>query len=79
MYYFYLFRCKDGSLYSGSTNNLEKRSQAHNSGTGAAYTRARGGGTMVYHEAFDDKSQAMRREWEVKKWPRSKKLKLLNS
>ncbi|MCL5666389.1 MAG: GIY-YIG nuclease family protein [Patescibacteria group bacterium] len=77
MHYFYLFRCKDGSLYSGSTSDLKKREQAHNSGRGSKYVRAHGGGQIVYHEKFRSLSKALKREAQIKKWPRAKKLKLL--
>lgn len=77
MHYFYLFRCKDGSLYSGYTTDIKRREALHNSGKGAAYTRSRGGGSMVYFEKFRTPGRALRREAEVKKWPREKKLALI--
>lgn len=73
MRYFYLFRCKDGTLYSGSTNNIEKREQTHNSGRGSKYIRSRGGGKMVYFEKFKTARGALRREVEVKNGERQKK------
>lgn len=79
MFYFYLLRCKDGSLYSGSTNNLEKRLKLHNTGKGSAYVKSRGGGEIVYSESFETIGDAMRREIEVKKWAKAKKEKLLAS
>lgn len=79
MYFFYLFLCLDGSLYAGITNNLLRREAFHNSGTGSAYTRSRGGGRVVYFEKFLTKSQALKREAEVKKWKREKKLLLIGS
>ena len=74
MYFFYIFQCKDHTLYCGSTPDLIKRELAHNNGTGAKYTRSRGGGKIIYSEKFRSKSKAMKREAEVKKWPRAKKL-----
>lgn len=79
MYFFYLFLCLDGSLYAGITNNLLRREALHNSGKGSAYTRSRGGGRVVYFEKFPTKSHALKREVEVKKWKREKKLLLLGS
>lgn len=74
MFYFYIFLCKDGTFYCGSTNNLENREKRHNSPrSGAKYTRIHGGGKMVYSEKFPTLKEAMRREAEVKKWPRGKK------
>lgn len=78
MYYFYIFKCKDNTLYCGSSPDLAKREQAHNNGTGAKYTRSRGGGQIIYSEKFRSKSKAMKREAEIKKWPRAKKLLLLS-
>lgn len=78
MYYFYIFQCNDGTFYCGSTNDLAKRELLHNTGRGAKYTRSRGGGKMVYHEQFTTKQEALKREAEVKKWPRLKKLNLIS-
>jgi putative endonuclease len=79
MFYFYLLRCKDGTLYCGSTRNLESRLKLHNTGKGSAYVRSRGGGEIVYSESFASIGEAMRREIEVKKWPRAKKEQLIDS
>lgn len=73
MFYFYILRCKDNTLYCGSTKNLEKRIKLHNSGKGSAYVRSRGGGTIIHTEAFEHLRDALRREIEVKKWQKSKK------
>ena len=59
--YTYILRCADGTLYTGWTNDLEKRLAAHNAGTGAKYTRPRRPVTLVYHEVFETKEAAMRR------------------
>jgi len=77
MHYFYLARCADDSLYAGYCRDLQAREDQHNAGTGAKYTRARRPVHMVYHEAFDTKSEAMKREWEVKQWSRAQKLELI--
>lgn len=77
--YTYILRCADGTLYTGWTNNLEKRLAAHNAGTAAKYTRPRRPVTMVYHEAFTTKEAAMRREWEIKHLTRAQKLQLIGT
>lgn len=79
MYYFYIFECRDGTLYCGSTNNPENREKRHNSGHGAKYTRSHGGGKIVHKEEFFTIKEAMQREAEVKKWPRKKKQNLISS
>jgi putative endonuclease len=77
MFYFYILKCKDGTLYSGSTNDLKQREQKHNSGKGSKYVFARGGGKVVYSEKFRSWGKTLRREAEVKKWARIKKLNLI--
>ena len=77
MNYVYMIRCKDGSLYTGWTNNLEKRFKNHCKGKGAKYTRGRGPLELVYYEVFEDKGEAMRREYEIKKLKKSEKEKLI--
>ena len=79
MNYVYILKCKDDSLYTGWTNNLEKRVQAHQSGKGAKYTRAKLPVELVYFEEFEDKIDAMKREYEIKKLLRIKKLELINT
>lgn len=77
MNYVYMIRCNDGSLYTGWTNNLEKRFQAHCQGKGAKYTRGRGPLKLVYFETFDDKREAMRREYAIKKMKKQDKENLI--
>ena len=67
MNYTYILRCRDGSLYTGWTNNLEKRLNCHNAGKGAKYTKARLPVELAYFETFQTKKEAMQREWEIKK------------
>jgi predicted GIY-YIG superfamily endonuclease len=76
-YHFYILRCRDGTLYSGIAKDVAKRLLLHNSGKGSAYVRSRGGGKLVYMEACKNLSFALKREIEVKKLPRSKKLILI--
>ena len=73
MNYTYILRCNDNTLYTGWTNNLEKRLEAHNAGKGAKYTKARLPVKLVYYEQFNTKEEAMRREYAIKQM--SKKLK----
>lgn len=75
----YMLRCKDGSLYTGWTNDLEHRLAMHNSGRGAKYTRGRGPLELVYSEELPDKEAALRRECAIKKLSREQKLALLQT
>ncbi len=79
MNYTYILKCSDGSLYTGWTNNLDKRVEDHNSGKGAKYTRSRRPVVLAYYEQFETKDEAMRREWEIKRLTRKKKLALIQS
>lgn len=74
MNYAYIVRCNDGTLYTGWTNNLEKRIKDHNDGRGAKYTKPRRPVVLVYYEEFGTKEEAMRREWEIKQMSRRDKL-----
>jgi len=69
----YIVRCADGTLYSGYTVDLQKRLQAHNSGKGAKYTRARRPVKLVYAEELPSKSEAMRREAQFKRLTHAEK------
>ena len=75
--YVYILRCRDASLYTGWTNNLEKRLEAHNSGKGAKYTRGRGPVTLVYRETLATREEALHRECEIKKMTKTAKLALI--
>ena len=77
MNYVYILRCGYDSLYTGWTNNLEKRVKAHSNGKGAKYTKARLPIELVYFEEFEDKIEAMRREYAIKKLTRKEKLLLI--
>lgn len=76
-FYFYILKCKDGTLYSGSAKDLKAREAKHNSGKGSKYVLARGGGKIVYSEKFKKWGKALAREAEVKKMSREKKLELI--
>lgn len=76
-HYAYLLQCADGTIYSGYTTDLLRRTAAHNKGTGAKYTRARRPVVLAYHECFDTKNEAMRREAALKKLSHKEKVKLI--
>ena len=79
-HYIYILQCADSSLYTGYTNDLEKRLKAHNEGKGAKYTKSRLPVEMVYYEEFDKKEDAMSREWYIKhRLTREDKLELIKN
>jgi len=75
-HYIYMIQCADGTLYTGWTTDLKSRMEAHNSGAGAKYTRGRGPVRLLYSEAFETMSEALKRENQIKKLNRVQKLKL---
>ena len=79
MYYVYLLRCQDGSLYAGITTDLRRRYREHREGgkRGAKYTRARLPVTLVYTEVFETEHEARSREYGIKRLTRSQKLSLI--
>lgn len=77
MHYVYLVRCADDSIYCGWTTDLKKRVRAHNSGQGAKYTRSRRPVKLVYAEEFEEKQEALSREWHLKRLNRAEKLRLI--
>lgn len=80
MYYVYILKCSDDSLYVGSTNDLERRVLQHNnSKKGAHYTKIRRPVTLLYSEEFPLLKEARKREAEIKGWRREKKWKLLDA
>ena len=76
-WFFYIVKCRDGSLYSGITNDLEARLREHNKGTGAKYTSGRRPVILVYSEKCINVSEARKREAHIKSWPRLKKEQLI--
>lgn len=78
MYYAYILQCSDGSLYSGITTNVERRFNEHKNKKGGHYTSSRTVVRVVYTEQLADRSTALKREAEIKSWPREKKLKLIS-
>ena len=77
MYYVYILKCRGGTLYVGSTNDIKKRVEAHNTGKGAKYTRGRLPVKLKYSEAFATKGEALKREAQLKGFSRAQKLSLL--
>ncbi|HPW99108.1 MAG TPA: GIY-YIG nuclease family protein [Sedimentibacter sp.] len=76
MHYIYILECRDKTLYTGYTNDLDKRIKTHNEKKGAKYTRGRTPVILKYYEEFDNKIDAMKRESQIKKLRRLKKLML---
>jgi putative endonuclease len=74
----YLLRCRDGSLYTGITNDLARRLEAHHRGTASAYTRARRPLALAYREQLPDRGAALRREAAIRRLSRADKLALCN-
>lgn len=72
-WFVYMLRCGDGTLYTGVTDNVERRLAAHRVGKGAKYTRGRGPLKLVYQEQVPDKSAALRREYQIKQLPKQEK------
>lgn len=73
MNYTYMVRCRDGSLYTGWTTDVERRIKEHNEGKGAKYTHSRRPVELVYYEIFETKVEAMRREYAIKQLSREEK------
>jgi len=79
MYFVYILQCADGTLYVGITNDLKKRLHAHNHAKqGARYTKTRRPVVLKYAERRRNRSSALKREYEIKSWPRTKKLALID-
>lgn len=77
-HYIYIVKCKDGSLYTGYAKDIVQRVAKHNRGQGAKYTKVRRPVELVYQEMFDTKSEALKREYEIKTYSRTKKLELIS-
>lgn len=78
MWYLYMLRCGDGTLYTGITTDVDKRLEAHRTGKGAKYTRGRGPLELVYSEECGTHSDALKRELAVKALPREEKQKIID-
>ena len=76
-WYVYMLRCRDGSLYTGYTDDVQRRLHVHNSGKGAKYTRSRLPVILVYQEELPDKSAALKREIAIKQMRKPEKESLI--
>lgn len=76
MNFTYILRCRDGSLYTGWTNDLEKRLSDHNAGKGAKYTKGRRPVELAYFESYETREEAMKREYAIKQLSRDQKMNL---
>lgn len=77
MHWVYIVECKDGTLYTGWTTDIEKRLEKHNQGKGAKYTRSRAPVVLKHLEEFTSRQEAMQREWFIKSLVREEKLKII--
>jgi len=77
MWSIYILLCEDGSFYTGSTNNVEKRLKNHLKGVGARYTKSHKPVKLIYRENFQTRSEALKREIEIKKLTKAEKEKLI--
>jgi len=77
MYFLYILQCSDGSLSTGITNNLVRRFEDHKNGKGGHYTSSKQVEKIIYTEEYPDRSSALKREAEIKKGTRQKKLNLI--
>ena len=78
-HYYYMLRCSDGSIYSGYTTDPHRREKVHNSGKGAKYTRTRLPVKLVYFEEFDNKIDAMKREYAFKQLTHKEKEEIIKN
>lgn len=76
-WYVYILRCADDTLYTGITDDLQRRLEQHNMGKGAKYTRGRGPVTLVYQQELPAKGEALKREYQIKQLTRQQKLELI--
>lgn len=76
MYYLYLVLCDDNSIYTGITTNVDRRFREHKEGRGGHYTRSHKVMRLLYSEKVGTKSEALKREWQIKGWRQEKKLNL---
>ena len=76
-YFVYLILCKDKTIYTGITTDVKRRFNEHKEGTASRYTRARKVVKVLYTEKLPNRSKALKREAEIKNWPKAKKLKLI--
>ena len=78
VWYVYILRCADNTLYTGTTTNISRRVNEHNRKKGGIYTRTRHPVKLLHEETYKTRSQALKRETQIKGWSRTKKLDLVN-
>ncbi len=78
-HFVYIVECRDGTLYTGYTTDVERRLEEHNCGEGAKYTRGRYPVELRYTESFSSRSSAQKKEYQIKQLPRKEKEELINS
>jgi len=78
MYFVYLIQCQDGTIYTGVTTDIDRRFQEHKNSKGGHYTSSRKVVKVLYTESHKDRSNALKRESQIKDWRREKKLNLIN-
>ena len=77
MYYVYLIQCEDNSIYTGVTDNIERRLKEHKTKSGGWHTKLHTAKELLYKERYKNKSEALKRECQIKGWRREKKLNLI--
>ena len=77
MYFVYLLKCKDNTIYTGITNDLERRFSQHKNGKGGSYTLSHDADKILHIETFKTRGEALKREIEIKGWRRERKLALI--
>ena len=76
-YFVYILQCRDGTFYTGTTNDIPQRLETQASGKGSKYVRSRLPVKLIYREELPDKNTALAREWQIKSWSRAQKIKNL--
>ena len=79
MWYIYILKCNDGRFYTGITSNLKRRFKEHKRGRGGRFTRSFGVNKLLYQEKCFTRPQALKREAQIKSWPKRRKITLIKS
>ena len=79
MWYVYIIKCADGSLYTGATTDVKRRFKQHKQGKGGSYTASHKVVKLLHQETLKTRGQALKREAEIKSWSRERKIKLINN
>jgi len=78
-WYAYILECADKTLYTGTTNDVEKRVAKHNSGKGAKYTKGRGPVKVLYTRSFESRAEACKQEYLLKQYSKAEKMEVIKS